>query len=63
VIRKYPQNKFVKDGGIITCAGDIWRRGGVSGFTKGFSACSIKAVLAEALTFFVYEKTKSYAKY
>jgi solute carrier family 25 carnitine/acylcarnitine transporter 20/29 len=63
LVRKYPNYKHLRDGGIITCAGEIWRKGGVGGFTKGFSACSIKAVLAEGMTFFVYEKAKKYSKY
>lgn len=63
LIRKYPQNKRFRDGGIINCAKDTWRRGGVRGFTKGFSACSLKGIIAEASTFFVYENLKSYSKH
>jgi len=63
LVRKYPQNKLIRDGGIISCAKDIWKHGGLTGFTKGFSACGLKAIIAEATTFFIYENTKKLAPY
>jgi len=62
-VRSYSSNKFIRDGGIISCIKEIFKQKGVRGFTKGFSACSIKAVIAEAATFLVYENTKRFAKY
>ncbi len=59
-VRKYPAHHYFKDGGVISCAKDIWTKNGAKGFVKGFSACSIKAIIAEAMTFFVYENTKAY---
>ena len=60
MVRKYHENKYIKDGGIINCAKEIWRIKGIVGFTKGFSACVTRGVIAEAMTFFVYENTKKY---
>jgi hypothetical protein len=57
-VRKYPNNKFIKDGGIINCVKDVWKTNGIRGFTRGFSACGTKAMVAEATTFFIYENTK-----
>jgi len=57
-VRKYPNNKFIKDGGIINCVKDIWKTNGIRGFARGFSACGTKAMVAEATTFFIYENTK-----
>jgi len=62
-IRKYANNRLIRDGGIINCAKEIWGLKGVTGFTKGFSACSLKAVIAEAATFFVYENMKKCSVY
>lgn len=66
LVKKYPDRKvfgIIKDGGIISCTKSIWRNNGISGFTKGFSACSLKAVIAEAVTFFVYENAKGYVEH
>jgi len=62
-VRSYSNNKLIKDGGIINCTKEIMKQKGISGFTKGFSACAIKAVLAEAATFFVYENMKKHVKF
>jgi len=61
LVKKYPQNKLIRDGGIISCARDVWKHGGLLGFTKGFSACGLKAIIAEGTTFFIYENTKKLA--
>jgi len=63
VVRRYANNRRFKDGGIISCAREIWGLKGVTGFTKGFSACSLKAIIAEGATFFVYENMKKYSAY
>ena len=63
LVRRYPQSKLVKDGGIISCTREVWRKDGLRGFTRGFSACSIKAIVAEATTFFIFENTKKCTKY
>jgi len=63
LVKRYPQNKFLRDGGIISCAKDVWKHGGLLGFTKGFSACALKALIAEGATFFIYENTKKLIKH
>jgi len=56
--RKYPMHPYLKDGGIINCAKDIYRTNGIKGFLKGISACSLKGIIAEATTFLVYEEAR-----
>ena len=63
ITRLYPQHKYLRDGGIVSCAKNVWNQGGFRGFFKGFSACSIKAVVAEGVTFFVYENTRKHLKH
>ena len=49
-------HKYVPDGGIINCAKYIYaNEGGMYGFWRGFSACSARAVLANACMFVAYE--------
>jgi len=57
-IRRYPVNKLIPDGGIINCAKDIIKREGFGGFWKGFSACTIRAMVSNAFTFLAYEEAK-----
>ena len=62
-VRKYQNHKWIKDGGIINCVKDVLKTQGIRGFTKGYSACIIKAMIAEASTFYVYENTKKLTAY
>jgi len=58
--KKYPTHRWLRDGGIINCAKDIWRYEGMHGFWRGFSACAMRSIVSEACTFFVYEKSRKY---
>jgi len=63
-VRKYQNHsRFIKDGGITNCIKDVWQTKGIRGFTKGYSACIMKAMIAEATTFYVYENTKKFTTY
>lgn len=57
--RQYKTHKILKDGGFIDCAKKIYKSEGKMGFWRGFSACAIRAVIANAVGFFAYEQTKS----
>jgi len=57
-IRRYPVNKWIPDGGILNCAKDIMKRERFGGFWKGFSACTIRAMVSNAFTFLAYEESK-----
>ena len=55
-VKKYGKYKgWVPDGGTITCAKDIWKRKGVTGFWSGFNACALRAFLANLVMFAIYE--------
>jgi solute carrier family 25 carnitine/acylcarnitine transporter 20/29 len=41
--------------GTISCAREIYARGGIPGFFKGFWACMARAFVVNAVTFFAYE--------
>lgn len=56
--KKYPSHRFLRDGGIISCAKDIYRHEGARGFWIGFSACTMRAAIANAFTFVAYEEAK-----
>jgi solute carrier family 25 carnitine/acylcarnitine transporter 20/29 len=56
--RRYANHQWMKDGGIISCAKDIYRHEGLRGFWRGFSACTIRAVIANSFTFVAYEEAK-----
>jgi hypothetical protein len=45
----------VPDGGIVECAKQIYKRDGFSGFWRGFSACSARAIIANSFMFAAYE--------
>jgi len=55
---RYKSSRFIKDGGIISCAKDIYRHEGLRGFWRGFSACTMRAGIANAFTFVAYEEAK-----
>lgn len=55
---RYPSTRFIRDGGIISCAKDIYRHEGLRGFWRGFSACTMRAGIANAFTFVAYEEAK-----
>ena len=50
---------IVPDGGFIQCAQHIYKLEGHQGFWRGFVACSIRAVVANAFMFASYEFAQS----
>jgi len=62
VVRQYPSLKWLKDGGIVNCAKDIYINEGFKGFWRGFSAIAVRSILSEAVSFFVYENVKNHLK-
>jgi len=56
---KYPHYSKFRDGGLIECTKEIWRKEGMRGVWTGFSACQIRAVIANAFTFLAYEQAKA----
>lgn len=56
--KRYVSHRLIRDGGIISCAKDIYRHEGLKGFWRGFSACTMRAVIANAFTFVAYEEAK-----
>lgn len=57
-VRHYKTHPVFRDGGVISCAKDIWRQEGLRGFWRGFSACTMRAMIANAFTFVAYEEAK-----
>jgi len=57
-VRQFTSHRLIPDGGIINCAKDIYHREGYLGFWRGFSACTLRAVVANAFTFVAYEEAK-----
>ena len=54
MFKKY--HRFVPDGGIIECTKYIHKNeGGMMGVWRGFSACTTRAVIANAVMFVAYE--------
>ena len=47
------------DGGFSVCMKDIYRRDGWKGFFRGLTPCLIRAYLANAIGFYIYEEVKS----
>ncbi len=59
--RKYKNfSRIIKDGGFINCGKDIYKKDGFIGFWRGFSACSTRAIYANAIGFMAYEKAREY---
>lgn len=56
--KNYISHRFLRDGGIINCAKSIYSREGIRGFWRGFSACTMRAAIANAFTFVAYEEAK-----
>lgn len=54
--QKYPA--IYKDGGFTNCTMEIYRQEGLRGFWRGFSACAMRAVFANAVGFYAYESAK-----
>ena len=50
------------DGGFSECAADIYRKDGMRGFWRGFSACSARAIFANQFLFATYEYAQSFFK-
>lgn len=59
----YKRNNYFNDNGIIDCGRKIWQQEGMRGFWKGFSACSIRAIFSEAVTFFAYDRFRKHFIY
>jgi solute carrier family 25 carnitine/acylcarnitine transporter 20/29 len=57
--RQYKPHRILKDGGFIDCAKKISKTEGAMGFWRGFSACAIRAMIANAAGFFAYEQAKT----
>lgn len=47
------------DGGFSSCINDIYQRDGWKGFFRGLTPCLIRAYLANAIGFYIYEEVKS----
>lgn len=47
------------DGGVLDCTRDIYRKEGLRGFTRGLAPCLIRAFIANAVGFYIYEKAKT----
>lgn len=47
------------DGGFSSCVRDIYRRDGTMGFFRGLTPCLIRAYVANAIGFYIYEEVKS----
>lgn len=50
------------DGGFISCARSIYRQEGFKGFWKGLQPCLIRAFIANAIGFYIYEKAQKTCK-
>ena len=46
---------FLPDGGVINCGKHIYKTEGWQGFWRGFSACAVRAVVANSFMFATYE--------
>jgi hypothetical protein len=57
--KRYKNHHLFRDGGIINCCKEIHSNNGFTGFWRGFPAWGIKAIIAESITFWVYEKGKN----
>ena len=55
----YPKYRIgglhIPDGGIINCSKEIKAEAGWRGFWVGFSACTVRAIGANAIMFMAYE--------
>lgn len=47
------------DGGFTKCARDIYKTDGWNGFFRGLTPCLIRAYVANAIGFYIYEEVKS----
>lgn len=56
----YVRHPSIPDGAMISCAKDIYAKGGLMGFWRGFSACAIRAFFANGSMFMVYEKSQTF---
>lgn len=56
--RRYRPDPVLKDGGFVECAREIYKKDGLLGFWRGFSVCGTRAVFANAVGFYAYEKAK-----
>lgn len=56
----FPSHKWLKDGGIVSCAKHVWRTEGMRGFWRGLAPSAMRSVIAEAFSLFVYENARKY---
>jgi solute carrier family 25 carnitine/acylcarnitine transporter 20/29 len=58
----YKLRSSLSDGGFWNCTKAIYRYDGMKGFFQGLTPCLIRAYLANAIGFFIYEEIKSTIK-
>ena len=54
----YTHSKMLLDGGFYDCVGKILKKEGLKGFWSGIEPCLIRAFVANAFGFAIYEKSK-----
>ena len=57
----FPKNRFIPDGGFISCSKDIYAKLGIKGFWYGISPCMTRAVVANAFGIAAYEEAQRIA--
>ena len=57
---KYPDSKWISDGGFVACAKNIYRRTGWKGFFVGLKPCLIRAAYSDSVGIMVYEKSREF---
>lgn len=54
----YKESSRIRDGGFSNCAKTIYNTEGMSGFFRGLTPCLIRAYIANAIGFYIYEEAK-----
>jgi solute carrier family 25 carnitine/acylcarnitine transporter 20/29 len=60
IMRENNYKQFMFDGGFFDCARHIYLNEGMYGFWKGYLPCTIRALVANAVLFMVYENAKTF---
>lgn len=55
---RYKERSRWRDGGVTECVREIYQQEGVRGFARGIVPCLIRAFIANAIGFYIYEKAK-----
>lgn len=50
----YERHRFIPDGGIISCAKEIFKKKGFQGFFRGVYPCVLRAFYSDSLGFVAY---------